>query len=153
MLGFVDVTLDFYAVEGHSRRRRITGMGRAGLDILDELVIELAEDGCGYRVVSQGASADGSKPPKPATARDILIQLAPADNQGGTLESIWEKWPSKPPALNTLRNVAAEAVRLGLLREVEAGVKGKPARYAKMLLPPETPQGVEVGGNQPDQDT
>jgi hypothetical protein len=123
---FVDVILELRRYDAsvrQDRRRVLTGYSRWD-DTPDELVVELVEDGTGYR-------AHGDK--KQVAREEIrngISRVLPLEPPGITSDAIREAWPSDPPPHN--QKLLAElrwGVDEGFWGRQGKGKKGSPFTF------------------------
>jgi hypothetical protein len=127
LTAFVDTIIELRRVDAAdrgNRQRILTGHGRHR-DTLEEIVIELAEDGHGYTAMGTKAEAGANE------VRDkVLSLLPPAESEGMTIDQIEEAWPG--PGAGVRRQTLCHALRAGVdtyWRRAGTGKKGKPFRY------------------------
>ena len=129
--GFVDCIIElrrFNPGDPSDRRRTLTGYGRFE-ETPGETVIELADDGYGYRTL--GNKADAVRSSRLAATLAILPDAPP----GLDAAAIRAAWPNgNAPGIRTLRYDLGQWVRAGFLASSGAGAKGDPLRYWKNSL-------------------
>jgi hypothetical protein len=143
LVGFVDVILDFYSPTptDHAERKRVLSARGRVAGLIRSVTIELSKDGSGYELVSKDA------PSAKKSTLSVMADIAPTEGDGWTIAEFLENWPGeKEPAEKTLANVAASALKKGLLIAVEKGSPGNPARYRKPDPPPEPTLADDHGG-------
>jgi hypothetical protein len=109
--GFVDVILEMRRARGSergNRQRELTAYSRFD-DTPDGLVIELAEDGSGYR--SLGSPADADRQNRWRIIRDLLPDAA----RGWTVDEVLAVWPEET------RKPAKRTITIDLKQGAEAG--------------------------------
>ena len=103
------------STDPHGRRRVLKGYGRMA-GIPDEWLVELTEDGSGYRHIDADAAATGTRERqedgRKEELREAILGVLPADGDGMTREEIWERLP---PA------VRKNEVRFKSVMEAECG--------------------------------
>jgi hypothetical protein len=123
LLSFVDTILELrrYDITSRTDRRRVLSAYGRDDETSPELVIELAEDGSGYRAHGDRAAT------RFQSLLPTLVEILPAKPPGLTVQAIREAWPaSGPPCKQTLLDVLAEGVRSHHLDRQGSGIKGEP---------------------------
>jgi hypothetical protein len=125
--GFVDVILEMQRArpgERGNRQRELTAYSRFD-DTPAELVIELHEDGSGYRSLGSPAEADRDR------RLQVLGDLLPGASPGNTADELLAAWPAEvpKPGLRTLRQDLSQGAEAGRWSKTGAGRKGDPLRY------------------------
>src|SRR5262249_45189880 len=124
--GFVDVILEMRRVrpsDRSNRQRQLTAYSRFD-GTPDELVIELAEDGSGYRCLGSPADADRQ------SRWQIIRDLLPSESPGKTAKELQDDWPSNPkPGGRTVAQDLTQGAEAGRWSMAGAGKKGDPYRF------------------------
>jgi hypothetical protein len=139
LTAFVDTIIELrrYAPEDAKDRRRVlTGFGRDD-DTLQEIVVELGEEG-EYR--TQGTRKDS----KESQLTDAIDKIMPVGPPGITFNEIKEKIPETMRIRSQkLFDRVSEGVSIGLWKCSGTGVKGDPRRYWKIDVSPNSMPGHE----------
>jgi hypothetical protein len=91
---------------------------------LDELVIELAEDGSGYRCLGSPADADRR------SRLEIIRDLLPSESPGKTAQELRDDWPSDPkPSARTVAQDLIQRAEAENWSKERAGKSGDPYRF------------------------
>jgi hypothetical protein len=146
--GFVDIILEMRRVQPKdrsNRQRELTAYSRFD-ETVPELVIELAEDGIGYR--SLGTPSDADRQSRWKAIRDHL----PGEGPGKTPEELLVEWPSDRPKLSerTLELDLSQGAKAGYWSKSGAGKKGDPYRYwsnGNSIRAPIDPIGARIESN------
>jgi hypothetical protein len=124
--GFVDVILEMRRVRGSrdTRQRELTAYSRFD-DTPRELVIELAEDGGGYR--SLGSPSQADRQGRWQTVRDLL----PGEAPGKTAEELLATWPENlgKPGRRTVEQDLQQGATAGRWSMSGSGKRGDPYRF------------------------
>jgi hypothetical protein len=124
--GFVDVILEMRRAKAgrDTRQRELTAYSRFD-DTPRELVIELAEDGSGYR--SLGCPSQADRQSRWQTIRDLLPSEAP----GKTAEELLATWPDglAKPGKRTVEQDLQHGAETGRWSMSGTGKRGTPYRF------------------------
>jgi hypothetical protein len=122
---FADIILEMRRSPstGHNSRQRVLTAYSRFEETPDELVIELAEDGSGYR--SLGARTEADRRARWEAIADAL----PAEGPGQTAEELRDQWPEPKPGKRTLEVDLKQGAEAGRWSMAGAGRKGDPFRF------------------------
>jgi hypothetical protein len=143
--GFVDVILEMRRAqpsERDCRQRKLTAYSRFD-DTPGELVIELAEDGSGYRSLGTPAAVD--RQARWQTIRDRL----PGEGPGQTAAEVLAAWQpeASKPGKRTLEQDLRQGAEAGCWSMGGGGKKGDPFRFwsnANSIPAPKDPKAARI---------
>jgi hypothetical protein len=126
LAGFVDIILElrrYDARDKKDRRRVLTGFGRYR-DVVDELVVELADDGKGY--TAQGDRQQAHRHDR----KDAIAELLPEEPPGWTVQEVLAAWTETPkPGRRTLELDLKDGADRGEWAFTGKGGRHDPWRY------------------------
>jgi hypothetical protein len=132
--GFVDCIVEMRRLNAEDRndRRRVLASYSRFDETPDELVIELAEDESGYRIV--GTKRDCSR----SDRMKVIAKILPDADSPMTVDEVRAAWPDDgipKPGKATVAADLSEGFRTGLWCRTGDGKKGSPYKYAKTAFP------------------